>query len=428
MTKKSQVQSLSGLTFFRAYPSYTRYWIANTISRMGDSIDSIAVMWMVLELTGSTLLMGTVMLCNMLPNILLGPFAGVLADRFNRKKLMIFSDIARGLLVTILAILFMTDQLAVWMIFVVTALTSIFETAQHPARAAVRPSLVRIEDLITSNSMHSFSETAAQMIGLACGGAIVATLGIGGALLIDFLTFIISALLISSIKIPSTTSSDGQGSDLTVAQFFKDLGEGLNYVRSTRIIVICAVLACLINFLLAPLNVLLPVFAKVNLNLDVVSLSYVFLAEPISMLLASLVVSFITKKIGERWALRAGLFLLASGSILFYFVKSAPGVFVCLSILIFGVPIASAGLHTIMQRNTPADKMGRVSSVMSTLSLAAMPLSTATAGFLGEVIPLPALFALLGSLVAFFTVLFTFNRTFRSNTVLGAAGKLATDT
>jgi DHA3 family macrolide efflux protein-like MFS transporter len=412
MTKKSQVQSLSGLTFFRAYPSYTRYWIANTISRMGDSIDSIAVMWMVLELTGSTLLMGTVMLCNMLPNILLGPFAGVLADRFNRKKLMIFSDIARGLLVTVLA----------------TALTSIFETAQHPARAAVRPSLVRIEDLITSNSMHSFSETAAQMIGLACGGAIVATLGIGGALLIDFLTFIISALLISSIKIPSTTSSDGQGSDLTVAQFFKDLGEGLNYVRSTRIIVICAVLACLINFLLAPLNVLLPVFAKVNLNLDVVSLSYVFLAEPISMLLASLVVSFITKKIGERWALRAGLFLLASGSILFYFVKSAPGVFVCLSILIFGVPIASAGLHTIMQRNTPADKMGRVSSVMSTLSLAAMPLSTATAGFLGEVIPLPALFALLGSLVAFFTVLFTFNRTFRSNTVLGAAGKLATDT
>ncbi len=53
MTKKSQVQSLSGLTFFRAYPSYTRYWIANTISRMGDSIDSIAVIWMVLELTGS---------------------------------------------------------------------------------------------------------------------------------------------------------------------------------------------------------------------------------------------------------------------------------------------------------------------------------------------------------------------------------------
>ncbi|HCT37142.1 MAG TPA: hypothetical protein DF292_08945, partial [Firmicutes bacterium] len=193
MIMTTLTKGLSGLAFFRAYPSYTRYWIANTISRIGDSIDSLAIMWMVLELTGSTLLMGTVMVCNMLPNILLGPFAGVLADRLNRKRLMIISDIARGLLVTVLAFLFMTDHLAVWMIFVVTALTSVFETAQQPARMAVRPSLVRTEDLITSNSMHSFGENAAQMIGLACAGAIIATLGIGGALLIDFLTFVISA-------------------------------------------------------------------------------------------------------------------------------------------------------------------------------------------------------------------------------------------
>jgi len=180
MTKQSQGQNLSGLAFFRAYPSYTRYWIANTIGRFGDGIDSLAVMWIMLELTGSTLLMGTVMLCNMLPNILLGPFAGVLADRFNRKKLMIISDVARGLLVAVFAILFMTDHLAVWMLFVITALTSIFETVQHPARAAVRPSLVRTEDLITSNSMHSFSENAGQLIGMACSGVTIATLGMPG--------------------------------------------------------------------------------------------------------------------------------------------------------------------------------------------------------------------------------------------------------
>jgi len=145
------------------------------------------------------------------------------------------------------------------------------------------------------------------------------------------------------------------------------------------------------------------------------------------MLLGSLVVSFITKKIGERGSLRTGLFLVACGYGFMYFAKSLPGVMVCVGILGFGIPIGSAGLHTIIQRNTPADKMGRVSSVMSTLGLAAMPLSTATAGFLGEVMPLPTLFALLGSLVAFLTVLFTFNRTFRSHAVLGTADRIATD-
>ncbi|MGI5852914.1 MAG: MFS transporter [Bacillota bacterium] len=416
MTTATNTKGLSGLSFFRAYPYYTRYWIANTISRIGDSIDSLAIMWMVLELTGSTLLMGTVMVCNMLPNIFLGPFAGVLADRFNRKKLIIISDIARGLLVTVLAFLFMTDRLAVWMIFVVTALTSVFETAQHPSRMAVRPSLVRPEDLITSNSMHSFGENVAQMIGLACAGAIIATLGIGGALLIDFLTFMISAFLISLIKIPSATSSDNQDANLTVARLFKDLGEGLNYVRSTRIIVISVTLACLTNFFFGPINVLLPVFVKVNLNLDVAGLSQALLIQTVFMLLSSLTVSYIVKKIGERWALRSGLLLIACGYALMYFAKSILAVIACISILGFGVPIASAGLQTIIQRNTPAEKMGRVSAVMSTLALAAIPLSTASAGYLGEIMPISTLFGLLGILLFTCIVLLTSGKTFRSQT------------
>ena len=427
MIMTTLTKGLSGLAFFRAYPSYTRYWIANTISRIGDSIDSLAIMWMVLELTGSTLLMGTVMVCNMLPNILLGPFAGVLADRLNRKRLMIISDIARGLLVTVLAFLFMTDHLAVWMIFVVTALTSVFETAQQPARMAVRPSLVRTEDLITSNSMHSFGENAAQMIGLACAGAIIATLGFGGALLIDFLTFVISAFLISSIKIPSPTASDSQGSVLTAAQFFKDLGEGLNYVRSTRIIVICVILACLTNFFFGPINVLLPVFVKVNLNLDVTGLSQALLVQTVFMLLSSLMVGYIVRRIGERWALRSGLLLIAGGYALMYFAKSILAVIACISILGLGVPVASAGLHTIIQRNTPADKMGRVSAVMSTLVLAALPLSTAAAGYLGEVMPIPTLFGLLGLLLFICILLLTSNKTFRSRAVLGAIDQISTN-
>lgn len=400
---------LGGLKFFRAYPYYTRYWVATVITRFGDSLDSIAYMWMVLKLTGSTLAMGTIMVANMLPNIVLGPFAGVLADRYDRKWMVVLCDIARGLLVMGVAALFYAGRAETWMLYTTTVIGSIFETIQAPARQAITPSIVEQSDLINANSMNSLSESVAQVVGIGAAGAVIAVANTAGAVAVDAVTFWVSAALIATMRIPRQPKARAP---LNVRSFLTELGEGLRFVGKTRVILLCIILAGLTNFFLGPINVLMPAFFKLELHLPPSSLSTAFLFETAAMLLGSLLITPLARRLKDVETMRLGLFMLAAGYAALYFTRDVVSISACLFISGLGVPLASAGLRTILQHGTPLNIMGRVSAVMNTLVLSAMPLSTAVSGALGEKIYAPYLFGALGLMILICTFAFTFDRSF----------------
>lgn len=400
---------LGGLKFFRAYPAYTRYWVATVITRFGDSLDSIAYMWMILELTGSTLAMGTIMVANMLPNIILGPFGGVLADRYDRKWTVVLCDAARGLLVMGIAVLFYTGRAEVWMLYTTTVIGSVFETIQAPARKAITPSIIGQDDLINANSMNSLSESVAQLIGIGAAGAIIAVVKTAGAVAIDAVTFWVSAALISTMQVPGQPKAK---TPLNIRSFFAELGEGLRFVGGTRVVLLCVILAGLTNFFLGPMGVLMPAFLKLELRLPPSSLSTVYLFETAAMLLGSLLVTPVAGRLKNLKTLRLGFFMLSAGYAALFFARDVISISISLFILGLGVPFASAGLGTFLQRGTPQNIMGRVSAVMSTLVLSAMPLSMAVSGALGERIHAPYLFGGMGLMILLCTFAFTFDRSF----------------
>jgi DHA3 family macrolide efflux protein-like MFS transporter len=128
-------------------------WIGRTISVLGDNIYAIALMWWVLEKTGSTAMMATVAICWTVPAVALGMIAGTYADRVNRKKLIIWMDLGRAFFIAIPATLLLFGLLEVWHIFVITVLESSMSTFFGPSISAFFPSLVRKEDLTRANSM-----------------------------------------------------------------------------------------------------------------------------------------------------------------------------------------------------------------------------------------------------------------------------------
>lgn len=127
---------------------YMQFMLSKVVSRFGDSIDSIAYSWMVYILTGSKVLMGTLLAVNFLPSIFLGLFAGALVDRMSLKKVIVITNTGRGLFVGITALLFGLGQLEVWHLFVITILNSLLECFTIPAEVSSVPDCFPIDAAI----------------------------------------------------------------------------------------------------------------------------------------------------------------------------------------------------------------------------------------------------------------------------------------
>src|SRR3990172_12661049 len=186
----------------RSNRDFARLWLAQVISLTGDWFNTVVLSALVVYYTRLSgyegLAISGFLLARMIPPMLLSPYAGVLVDRFNRKRLLILSDVLRAVIVLLMLLANSPDRL--WLIYVLTicqfSLSSIFE----PGRNAIMPSLLATDDLVTANTLGSVTWSAMLAFGAIVGGIVAATLGLSAALVIDALSFLISAALISQIK------------------------------------------------------------------------------------------------------------------------------------------------------------------------------------------------------------------------------------
>jgi MFS family permease len=170
------------------------------ISQMGDWFNSIAIFTLLLNLTGSGESVAIVLIIKLLPTFFFGPLAGVVADRFNRKTIMLTSDLLRG--VTVLGFLLIDSAEQVWMVYALTALQIILSTFFEPAESASIPNIISRKDLVTANALASASWSVTLALGAAIGGLVTAAFGRDTAFIIDALSFFISALFIWAVHIP----------------------------------------------------------------------------------------------------------------------------------------------------------------------------------------------------------------------------------
>lgn len=204
-------------------------WLGQVISQLGDWFDTIAIFTLVLRLTGSGRAVGLVLVARFLPSVVLGPLSGVLADRFNRRHIMIASDAVRA--VVVLGFLFVRRPEHLPLLYALTILQLAFSAFFEPARSAAVPSVVRERDLVTANTISSVTWSAMLTLGAAIGGPVTEWFGTDAAFVIDSLTYVVSALLIASLRLPRRAPRAKTRLTVAKALGFTDTLEGLRYVR-----------------------------------------------------------------------------------------------------------------------------------------------------------------------------------------------------
>lgn len=194
----------SYITLLRQNPGFARLWYAQVISLFGDWFNIIALSGLVAQYTDkSGLAVSGLLLARVLPPFIVSPFAGVLIDRFDRKRLLIISDVMRTLIG--LSLFFATSPERLWIIYLATIFQFMFSALFEPSRSALMPSLLAPEDLLKANILSNVTWSVMLAIGAMIGGVITALFGITVALIVDCASFALSALILMSIRVPEVS-------------------------------------------------------------------------------------------------------------------------------------------------------------------------------------------------------------------------------
>ncbi len=215
------------LILIRHNQNYRRLWLSAVISQLGDWFNLIASAALVANLSNSGLAIGGLFLARLLPPFILSPVVGVIADRFDRRKILIASDLLRAVIV--LSFLLVYQQQHVWLLYVLTVLQLSISAFFEPARAALMPGIVAREDLVTANALDATTWSAMLAIGSALGGLATALFGIPAAFVIDSASFVLSAWFISQVK-PGTMNATMETSASPEAGW-RSFISGLQYLR-----------------------------------------------------------------------------------------------------------------------------------------------------------------------------------------------------
>ena len=226
----SRGSALSYTRLLKENRTFRFIWLSQAVSNAGDWFNTIAVLGLTLALTGSGLALSIVTICQMLPPFLTTPLAGVVAERYDRRRVMIVTDILRACVA--LGFLLVDSADEVWMLYLFMAILSGLGPFFDVTRTAVLPSIAQGKALLAANALTSTTWAAMLMVGSALGGVVADNLGRSAAFQVNAVSFVFAALFVARISIPAAA-----GAGLP-ARFFSDFIEGLKYIgrdRPTRV-------------------------------------------------------------------------------------------------------------------------------------------------------------------------------------------------
>src|SRR5215470_15634517 len=209
-------RSVGYVELLRRNHDFRNLFIGQLISQTGDWFNSVGLFTLLLSLTGSGETVGYVLIIKLLPSFFAGPPAGVVADRFNRKTIMIVADLVRAFLV--LGFLFVQRQEQVWIVYVLAGVEVIVSSFFDPAKSASIPNIVSGEELVPANGLSAASWSVTLALGAALGGLVTDAFGRNTAFVIDSLSFFISAAFIARVHLRPTASREKRTDRLSLIE------------------------------------------------------------------------------------------------------------------------------------------------------------------------------------------------------------------
>lgn len=374
------------------------YGAGKLVSLFGAQIYSFAISLYVLKLTNSGMTFATSLVFSMLPRVLMGPIAGVAADRIDRKKIVLSMDLLCGVLMLTFYGIAVFDEIRLAYIYGFSFLLTTFNTFFDVALDASKPNLVDKEDIFRINSIGQGIMSVAAISGPFLGGLIYAVVDIKAFLLINGISFILSAISEAFIDFGYNARSNSSVSIGENNSFIQDLKEGYRYFINDKILFNVMSFSLLINFLMQ-MSITVPIPYLLNNIVMLSPLKYGIVKAfmPVGMLVGAITLSILPHK--ERLYKR--LMVLLTIFIAFIFLMGIPMMDLSMSAdMIFTFYIITMGglgftiawidipLLSIIQRETPDDIRGRVFGLIGTAAIAIAPLGVLLAGFLLELIPM----------------------------------------
>jgi MFS family permease len=216
------------IELLRGNRSFRQVWLGQVVSQLGDWFDTIALYTIILNLTGSGRAIGLLLVARFLPSFIFGSLSGVIADRFSRRSIMIISDLLRA--VVVLGFLFVRRADQLWIVYFLTVLQLGLSTFFEPAKTAAIPSLVSDRELVAANAISSVTWSVMLTLGAAIGGVVTGWFGTDVAFILDAMTYLLSAALIASVKVPKRPRREKTKLSLNRALGISETIEGARYV------------------------------------------------------------------------------------------------------------------------------------------------------------------------------------------------------
>jgi CRP-like cAMP-binding protein/Na+/melibiose symporter-like transporter len=354
MTASSSA-SLSPFAVFRNR-NFSLLWSGQLISTIGTALSSLAASIYVFRLTDSALSVGLMLMATAAPSLLVGLFAGVFVDRYDRKKIMITADLIRAVLVFLIP--FLVPINVIWL-YIIIMLTSAIGQFFDPAHESVLPEVASDEELAAANSLMAISSFGSTAIGFAASGLIASAADISWAFYIDAITFIASALCVYLISIKPFSAED----ETSVSIVINNLRAGVRQLFNTPILrsLFTAQVPVLIAFGLS--NALLLPFAIRALSATEFEYGIQEGMTSIGFVIGSLLMANIFDRMREGVWITISYIGMAIMGIIYASLHSIPLAILFITISGFFNAPSSIGRRIVVQRNTPREMRGRVNSV-----------------------------------------------------------------
>ena len=373
-------------------------WFGTFFSGSGQWIQQATIGWLTYQLTGSPFLLGAVNGFRSLPMLLLAPFAGVAADRFERKRIMLTTQVALVIATATFATIIVTGRLEVWHLFAFTLLTGVGWTFNMPVRHSVVPNLVPHQDLMNAMALNSAGFNLSRILGPTIAGVLIATVGAGENFYIQSVAYLGVTLMVIQANIPPASRSASHS-------VRANLLEGAQFIWKHPTLRAQMTLALAPVVIALPYSALLPIFARDVLQVGPEGFGLLMAAAGLGAVIGTLTLASLASVERKGQLLLASVFGLGISLILFSFSRSFP-LSLLLLVLVGAVQMVYFTTNqTIIQLTTPDELRGRVMGVYM-LNQGLLPLGSLFAGALADLLDAPTAVLIMGTLVALMALAF----------------------
>ncbi len=371
--------------------NYRIYFIGQICSLIGTWIQFVAMSWLVFRMTGSPLLLGLTGFVNQIPILLLGPIAGLVADRVDRRKLLLVTQTLAMLQALTLALLTFSGNVEVWQVIMLAGILGVINAFDVPGRQSFIVQLIGgREDLPNAIALNSLTMNATRLVGPALGGFLVMAVGEAWCFLLNGFSFLAILIALSSVRVEASAVIR---KPLAV---WSDLREGFRYTFGFMPIRVLLLELSLVSFMAMPYSVLMPAFAADVFGGTARTFGILIGCAGFGAIIATLYLA--SRRNIKGLASIIGLAATSCGVALMLFSQSRTLWWSQLLMVFvgFGIICHAASINTILQTLVDEDKRGRVMSIYTMCFVGIAPLGNLALGHLAQNIGTPATFLIAG--------------------------------